>query len=136
MMTARRKGKTLQDISVGNIKNDSGTINIAGGNISITTTTNGSSIDKIAQVFESIYARIEMNQNASAIDKADLKNDVQDVQTAIMEPKVDESFVSRRLRNIGRMAPDILDVILATITSPAAGLGMVGKKIAEKVKEK
>jgi hypothetical protein len=32
------------------------------------------------------------------------------------------------------MAPDTLYVIIATIASPLAGLGMVAKKIAEKAK--
>jgi hypothetical protein len=32
------------------------------------------------------------------------------------------------------MAPDILDVVLATFANPVAGAGMVIKKIAEKMK--
>jgi hypothetical protein len=32
------------------------------------------------------------------------------------------------------MAPDILDVVIATIANPLAGLGLVSKKIAEKAK--
>ena len=45
----------------------------------------------------------------------------------------DESFIARRLRNIQRIAPDILDVVMATIANPAAGFGMVAKKVAEKM---
>ena len=46
----------------------------------------------------------------------------------------DDTFLGRRLRNIKRMAPDIFDVVIATLVSPAAGLGMAVKKIAEKAK--
>jgi hypothetical protein len=49
--------------------------------------------------------------------------------------KVDESFLSRRFRNIARVAPNVLDVIEATLASPLAGLGVAVKKIAEKTKE-
>ena len=34
---------------------------------------------------------------------------------------------------IQRIAPDILDVVMATIANPAAGFGMVAKKVAEKM---
>lgn len=109
-------------------------INIAGNNISVTT-NNGPKIDEVAQAFESIYARIEKSPTTS-VEKADIKADVKEVEESIKKPEVDESFVSRRIRNIGRMAPDIMEVVLATITSPAAGLGLIGQKIAERVKEK
>ena len=33
------------------------------------------------------------------------------------------------------MAPDVLDVIVATLGNPLAGLGVAAKKIAEKAKE-
>lgn len=45
----------------------------------------------------------------------------------------DETRVSRHLRNIKRMAPEILDVVLATIGIPAAGFGMVARSVAEKM---
>ncbi len=48
---------------------------------------------------------------------------------------MDESFLSRRFRNIARVAPDILDVVVATLTNPLAGLGLVATKIAEKARE-
>jgi hypothetical protein len=33
------------------------------------------------------------------------------------------------------MAPDILDVVVATLGNPLAGLGVAAKKIAKKAKE-
>jgi len=41
----------------------------------------------------------------------------------------------RRFRNLARMAPDILEVTLATITNPILGYGVIAKKIAAKAKE-
>jgi hypothetical protein len=48
--------------------------------------------------------------------------------------KVDESFLARRFRNVARMAPDILDVVVAALANPLAGMGVAVKKIAEKAK--
>ena len=49
--------------------------------------------------------------------------------------KLDEGFLSRRFRNIAPMAPDVLDVVVATVANPLAGLGVAVKKIAEKAKQ-
>jgi hypothetical protein len=49
--------------------------------------------------------------------------------------KVDKGFLSRPFRNIARMAPDVLDVVVGTLGNPLAGLGVAAKKIAEKAKE-
>jgi hypothetical protein len=48
---------------------------------------------------------------------------------------MDEGFLSRHFRNIARMAPDLLDVIVATLTNSLAGLGVAVKKIADKARE-
>src|SRR5687768_9545908 len=58
-----------------------------------------------------------------------------DIRTAQKNEKVNESFLSPRFRNIARMAPDVLDVIVASLANPLAGLGVAVKKIAEKAKE-
>ncbi len=76
----------------------------------------------------------------NAADKADLKSEVQEIQTVIAESvkdnaSPDEGFLSRRFRNIARMAPDVLDVVVATLGNPLAGLGVAVKKIADKAKE-
>jgi hypothetical protein len=65
---------------------------------------------------------------------------VKEIQSTVTEAaqkneKIDESFLSRRFRNIARMAPDLLDVVVATLGNPLAGLGVAVKKIAEKAKE-
>jgi len=68
-----------------------------------------------------------------------LKAEVKEIQSTVTEAaqkneKVDEGFLSRRFRNIARMAPDVLDVVVATLGNPLAGLGVAVKKIAEKAK--
>ena len=48
--------------------------------------------------------------------------------------EADESFLERRLRNIKRMAPDILEVIATTFADPALGVSKVIQKVMAKAK--
>jgi hypothetical protein len=46
----------------------------------------------------------------------------------------DENFFEQRLKVLAAMAPDIGEVAIATLANPPAGIALVIKKIAEKVK--
>lgn len=127
-------------IRVGNISNVDGSVNIASGNITTHQTTTGLSATEIKQLFDQLYTTIESNKKVSPTKKEDLKAEVQEIQSTVTEAaqkneKVDESFLSRRFRNIARMAPDVLDVVVATLANPLTGLGVAVKKIAEKARE-
>lgn len=87
------------------------------------------------QLFAFIYEAIDKKSDLAENDKADLRQDVDELhQELAKNEKLSETFVRRRLRNIGRMAPDILEVTLATISNPVAGFGILAKKVAEKVR--
>jgi cell division septum initiation protein DivIVA len=95
---------------------------------------------EIKQLFDQIYTAIEGRAEIPSADKEDLKAEVKEIQTVVTEAakkneKVDEGFLSRRFRNIARMTPDLLDVVVATLGNPLAGLGVAVKKIAEKAKD-
>src|SRR5688572_17409832 len=127
-------------INVGDISDVSGTVNIAGGNVTTHYTTTGLSGPEIQQLFDTLYSRIESRPQTSPAQKDDLKSEVQEIQITLTEAieknrEVDESFLSRRFRNIARMAPDVVDVIVATLANPLAGLGAIVKKVAQKAKE-
>ena len=65
-----------------------------------------------------------------------MKADVEDIQQEVAKKEdADESFLTRRFRNIKRMAPDILDVVLTTLANPRAGFSAVVTKVANKAKE-
>jgi hypothetical protein len=87
----------------------------------------------LAQAFGELYARIQQLPQAQ---RTQARQEVATLQqeVAAQGQQVSESFVRERLRNLQRMAPDILDVVLATFANPVAGAGMVIKKIAEKMK--
>jgi hypothetical protein len=97
--------------------------------------TYGMSADQVARLFEAIYSRIETHPKLDEIDRIDLKTDVQEIQQEVVKGEsADESFLARRLRNIQRTAPDILEVVLSALTSPAAGFAAVVRKVAERMK--
>jgi len=114
-------------------------VNVAGGNITTHHTVSGLSGVEIKQLFDQLYAKIEIRPETPPAVKEDLKAEVKEIQAAVTDAarknqKVDESFLARHFRNIARMAPDVLEVIVATLASPLAGLGVAVRKIAEKAK--
>jgi transposase-like protein len=127
-------------VRVGNISDISGNVNVAGANITTHHTVTGLSAGEIKQLFDELYSQIDARANTSPAAKEDIKAEVKEIQSTVTEAaqkneKIDESFLSRRFRNIARMAPDLLDVVVATLANPLAGLGVAAKKIAEKAKE-
>jgi hypothetical protein len=115
-------------------------VNVAGGNITTHHTVTGLSAAEIKQLFDGLYANIDARPDTSPADKEDIKAEVKEIQSTVTEAaqtkeKVDEGFLARRFRNIARIAPDVLDVVVATLGNPLVGLGIAVKKIAEKAKE-
>ena len=143
-MPKKKRRSNSDKVAIGNVNNVSGAITIAtgdiSGNISVQHSNSGLSPAEIKQLFDQLYAAIETKTKTPPADKEDLKAEVREMQTAVTEAaqkneKVDEGFISRRFRNIARMAPDVLDVVVATLGNPLAGLGVAVKKIAEKANE-
>ena len=126
-------------VSVGNISDVSGNVNIAGGNITATQTT-GLTGAEIKQLFDGLYTTIDARPDLPAATKTGLKSEVEEIQEKVdgaveKKEKLDESFLLRRFQSIARMAPDILDVVVASLANPLGGLGVAVAKIAQKAKE-
>jgi hypothetical protein len=140
-MSKKKPGSSKQtNVRTGNISDITGTVNVAGGNITTHHIVAGLSAAEIRQVFDGLYATIEANAKASETEKEDLKSEVKQIESAVTEAakkneKVDEGFLASRFRNIARMAPDILDVVSAALGGPLAVMGVAAKKIAQKAKE-
>ena len=115
-------------------------MNVAGGDITTHHTVTGLTAAEIKQLFDGLYAEIDARLETSPADKEDIKAEVKEVQTTVTQAaqkneKVDEAFLSRRFRNIARMVPDVLDLVVAMLANPLAGLGVAIKKTTEKTKE-
>ena len=91
----------------------------------------------VAEFFATLYRQIDSQPGLSAADKEDAKAELAELEAAAKaEPDaLADSFLKRRLRNLERTAPDIIDVILATLANPGVGLGVVGAKIKAKAME-
>ena len=68
------------------------------------------------------------------IAEEDINAEGKEIQSTVTEAaqqneKVDEGFLSRRFRNIASMAPDVLDVLVATLANPLSELGVAVRKL-------
>ena len=140
MPKKKRASDKRSTVRTGNISDISGNVNVGGGDITTHQTTTGLSAAEIKQLFDSLYTEIDTHTQTSIANKEDIKAEVKEIQTTMTQAaqkneKVDEGFLARRFRNIARMAPDVLDVVVATLGNPLAGLGVAAKKIAEKAKQ-
>jgi hypothetical protein len=136
----KKTGSKRTEIKFRDISNVSGTVSIVGGDSITDQSTTGLSAAEVSKLFGQIYTTIDSRANTPAGNKEDLKSDVREIQSAVTaaaqkKEDVDEGFVLRRFRNIARMAPDLLDVVVATLANPLAGLGVAVKKMADKAKE-
>ncbi len=112
-----------------------------GGNVTGSTIVTGdhnvvgSTITLQQEFIQQIFNEIEKHSDLDQVDKEDLKAEVKELQKEDEKgEEAEESRVSRHLRNIQRMAPDILDVVLTTIANPVAGFGVVARKVAAEMK--
>jgi hypothetical protein len=111
----------------------------AGGNISgrnfVTGNSNVISQNEGMQekLFEDLLKRIEQRPNTPPEDKEELADVVEEFKTEAKKgEQAQEKFLELRLKNIKRIAPDIAEVLIATVTNPAAGFALIVKKVAEK----
>jgi hypothetical protein len=95
----------------------------------------GADAAAIARAFADFYTAVQQQPDLPPQDKADVQAELEEVETELQKgEEANEGFIRRRLRHVQRMAPDIYDVVIATFANPIAGLGLVAKKIAEKMK--
>jgi len=130
-------------------KKDRVTINSGGGPIFLDKVNNqgvikgrsdihhkGMNAKEAARLFDDLFSAIERHSKLSREEKVDLRTEIEELRQELSKKdKANESFLMRRLRNIGRMAPDILKVTLATIINPVLGYEVIANKIAEKAKK-
>ena len=84
--------------------------------------------------FSSLYNSIKDRPNTPPEVKENIENSAREIENEIKKKNnIDYSFIAERLRNIKKMAPDIAEIIITTIQSPALGLTAVAKKILAKL---
>ena len=116
-----------------------------GGNVSVDhggkfvgrddNSTTGLSGEEIAKLFKSVYQQIEQRPDTPPQDKADLKAEVEDVEAEVAKgEEANTTFLERRLRNLKRMAPDILEVVVNALGNPTLGVATAIRKVLARAK--
>lgn len=135
-MSLKSRKKTPSVTTIGNIHRISGAVNIAGGdiktqkNISIHNDANAEIVKALTEALEQTRKR----PKTARAKKSKIEKEVKDIEAEIGKQKADKGFLAERFRSIAQMAPDILEVVIASLGNPAAGIGLTVKKIAQKVK--
>lgn len=113
-------------------QNGDGNAIAAGRNASASAGLSG---EEINALFRSVYDHIE-RLSADTRTKTEVRDTVDLIRDEAQKgEQANTKAIKTFLRNLMRMAPDIFDVVVATLVSPAAGITMAVKKIAEKAKE-
>lgn len=89
----------------------------------------------IAPLFKEIYKTVEVSKDLNPQEKADVKEELQEIQTVLEQPDPDETFLARRFRTLKRMAPEITEIAFETLKNPIGGVAEVIKRIAKKATE-
>lgn len=85
--------------------------------------------------FAPVYHALKENTTIPPDDKKKIEASVKQIETEIKKGvKAEPSFIQKRLENIQKMAPDILEVVVASLQNPAAGIGLAVKKVINKFK--
>jgi hypothetical protein len=101
------------------------------GNVSQHT---GLKRSEVTKLFKAIYDDIERRPSTTPAEKKTLTKTVKEIEENISSQKPSKKFLEERFHNLGKMAPDILEVALAALANPATGLKVLAEKIAAKVK--
>ena len=132
-MGKRGKSSSGDHISVGDISHGTG---IAIGRGAQATVTQGLSSEDLSELFATIYREIERRPTDPDVDKEEITEAVQRIEKeAAKGQDANPSKIERWLHSLARMAPDILDVTAACLSSPAVGIATTIRKIAQKAKE-
>ena len=146
MATEQEDGKST--INSSRIKGDQNTFsgNVSSGgivfqggrhkNITINQTT-GPASDEIAGLFDKLYRHIESRAPDPNVDKEEIVETVQKIQeeAAKGEKEANETKLTRWFDTLNNMAPDVIDVALASLGGPVSGITAVLKKISDRARQ-
>lgn len=133
IMCSESSNQKRGGISIGGNVNTAGG-SIVGGDMNNISVKTESSVDNSYNNFSPIYTAIEQI-NLANDEKEKLTEIIQVLQGETSKKQLDEKKIESLLQKIFKMSPDILDVIVATISNPLAGLSTMAHKISKKAKE-
>ena len=86
-------------------------------------------------LFDLLEEKIKARPEDPNVDKKEIREQVNQIKTeAARGEKANPNKIERWIRNLAAMAPDIVDVMAASLGGPISGLTAVIQKIAGRVK--
>jgi hypothetical protein len=102
-----------------------------GANVAVQQSS-GINEEQLSLVFEKMYQAIQSRPDDPNIDKEEISETVQRIEQEVKKgDQANDSKLKRWMESLNKMAPDIVDVILASLGGPVSGLTAVLKKVAE-----
>jgi hypothetical protein len=121
-----------QNIVSGNISSGGIVVQGRGARVSVQQTS-GVTVDEISTLFDKLYQYIETRPPDPDVDKEEIVETIQKVQEEVSgEGEPNETKLTRWMDNLSKMAPDVVDVVLASLGGPVSGTVAVLKKIADR----
>ena len=139
-----RSKKPKRDGKPRTVRGDQQTIgNVSGGAIVVqgrnakVTVYQGIQGTELAPLFDKVYQTIAALPDVNAVKKQELAETAKRIETEVAEKgaQADQTDLQRWMGNIQKMAPDIVDVILASLGGPLSAVTTILKKVAERAKQ-
>jgi len=90
---------------------------------------------KFDKLFELLEEKIKARPEDPNVDKQEIREQVNQIKAeAAQGEKANPNKLERWIQNLSKMAPDIVDVMAASLGGPISGLTAVIQKIAAQVK--
>jgi len=90
---------------------------------------------EMEKLFKRVHKEIKTRRDDPKPDKAKLENQVKKIETeAAKGQTADKTKLERWMKTLAKMAPDIVEVMAASLAGPVAGFSVVFKKIVERAK--
>lgn len=87
---------------------------------------------ELSALFNQLYKAIQSRPPDPNIEKEEISETVQRIEQEVKKgDQANDSKLKRWMDSLNTMAPDIVDVILASLGGPVSGLTAVLKKVAE-----
>lgn len=91
--------------------------------------------EKINQNFSYIYNLINEKKDIDEFKRKEISKQVETIEKEVCQVTPNEKSIKKQLTTLAKTAPDILEIVLATIADPFIGLAKVAQKISEKASQ-
>ena len=96
----------------------------------------GADAKELTALFEKLYQYIESRPPDPNVEKEEIIDTVQKIESeATKEEEANPMKLGRWMDNLNKMAPDIVDVILASLGGPVSGVTAILKKVADHARQ-